>query len=59
MISLDTNILLPLVDLDHPRHASALGFAESLQNREDVAISEFVLLELGDPIDVHAMPLQF
>ena len=46
MISLDTNILLPLVDLDHPRHASALGFAESLQNREDVAISEFVLLEL-------------
>lgn len=46
MISIDTNILFPLVDQDQPRHATALAFAESIQARSDVAISEFVLLEL-------------
>ncbi len=46
MIAIDTNILLPLVVEDHPQHPQALAFAESLQSRSDVAISEFVLLEL-------------
>jgi len=46
MISIDTNILFPLVDEDQPQHAQALAFAESIQHRSDVAISEFVLLEL-------------
>ena len=46
MISIDTNILFPLVVEDHPLHAAAAAFAKSLQARDDVAISEFVLLEL-------------
>lgn len=46
MISIDTNILFPLVVQDHPQHAEAVAFAESLQARSDVAISELVLLEL-------------
>ncbi len=46
MISIDTNILFPLVVEDHPRHAAAAAFAKSLEARDDVAISEFVLLEL-------------
>lgn len=46
MISIDTNILLPAVDTDHPFHVRAALFFESLQARDDVAISEFILLEL-------------
>jgi uncharacterized protein len=46
MISIDTNLLFPLVVEDHPRHGDALAFAEALAERGDVAISEFVLLEL-------------
>lgn len=46
MISIDTNILFPAVDEDQPHHAKAAAFLESLQTREDVAISEFILLEL-------------
>lgn len=46
MISIDTNVLLPLVDEDQPQHEMANAFAESLQHRSDVAISELVLLEL-------------
>ena len=46
MISIDTNILFPLVVEDHPRHAAAAAFAKSLEARDDVAVSEFVLLEL-------------
>lgn len=46
MISIDTNILFPLAVEDHPQHPQAAAFAESLQARSDVAISEFVLLEL-------------
>lgn len=46
MISIDTNILFPLVVEDHPRHEEALVFSESLYKHSDVAISEFVLLEL-------------
>jgi predicted nucleic acid-binding protein len=46
MLSVDTNILLPSVDVDHRDHASAAAFVQSLQDRDDVAISEFILLEL-------------
>ncbi len=46
MISIDTNILLPAVETRNPDHSQAAAFLESLQAREDVAISEFILLEL-------------
>jgi predicted nucleic acid-binding protein len=46
VISLDTNILLPAVETRNRDHNRAAGFIESLQERDDVAISEFVLLEL-------------
>lgn len=36
---MDTNILFPLVVQDHPRHEEAAAFAESLREREDVAMS--------------------
>jgi predicted nucleic acid-binding protein len=46
LISIDTNILLPAVETRNRDHGRAAGFLESLQESEDVAISEFVLLEL-------------
>ena len=46
MISVDTNILLPAVVLSSPAHKEAAAFIESLQARDDVAICEFILLEL-------------
>lgn len=46
MISLDTNILLPAMDPRHPDHTRAVAFVESLQTRDDAAVSEFILLEL-------------
>lgn len=46
MISIDTNILLPAVDTDNADHPRAAGFLGALQDRDDVAISEFILLEL-------------
>ena len=46
MISIDTNILLPAVESRNPAHARAAGFLLSLQERDDVALSEFILLEL-------------
>lgn len=46
MISNDTNILLPAVETGNPAHSKAAAFLESLQDRDDVAISEFILLEL-------------
>jgi len=46
MISLDTNILLPAIETRNPHHARAAAFVESLQSRDDVAVSEFLLLEL-------------
>ncbi len=46
MISLDTNILLPAVEIRNPNHPRAAAFLESLQDRQDVAIGEFILLEL-------------
>jgi len=46
MLSVDTNILLPAVNEDHKSHGAAAAYIESLDGREDVAISEFILLEL-------------
>jgi predicted nucleic acid-binding protein len=46
MISLDTNILLPAVESGNAMHPKAAAFLESLQDRHDVAICEFILLEL-------------
>jgi toxin-antitoxin system PIN domain toxin len=46
MISLDTNILLPAVESRNAHHPKAAAFLESLQERQDVAICEFILLEL-------------
>jgi toxin-antitoxin system PIN domain toxin len=46
MISIDTNILLPAVERSNPNHQPAAAFLTELQNRDDVAISEFALLEL-------------
>ncbi len=46
MISLDTNILLPAVETGNPSHNSAVAFIESIEDSTDIAISEFILLEL-------------
>ncbi len=46
MTSFDTNILLPAVDVGNAQHHQASSLLESFQRREDVAISEFILLEL-------------
>lgn len=46
MISLDTNILLPAVEIRNADHPRAAAFLESLHDRQDVAICEFILLEL-------------
>lgn len=46
MISIDTNILFAAIDADHALHEEASAFVDSLRDRDDVAISEFMLLEL-------------
>lgn len=46
MISIDTNILFPMVVQDHPQHERAAAFADSIHDRDEVAISELMLLEL-------------
>lgn len=46
MISIDTNILLPAVEPRNAAHSRAASFINSLRNRDDVAISELLLLEL-------------
>jgi predicted nucleic acid-binding protein len=46
MLSVDTNILLPAVEVENADHEAAAAFLGSLQSRDDVAISEFILLEL-------------
>lgn len=46
MISIDTNILLPAIESTNADHQRAAAFLASLHDRDDVAISEFVLLEL-------------
>ena len=46
MISIDTNILFAALDEDNDLHYEAVTFINSLQDRDDVVISEFMLLEL-------------
>ncbi len=46
MISLDTNILLPAIESRNVNPPRAAAFLESLEDRQDVAICEFILLEL-------------
>jgi toxin-antitoxin system PIN domain toxin len=46
VISFDTNVLFPAVVEDHRDHALAEGFLSGLAAREDVAVSELVLIEL-------------
>lgn len=45
MLSVDTNILLYAQNRDCPEHAPARAFIEHCATRDDVAISELVLLE--------------
>jgi predicted nucleic acid-binding protein len=45
MISIDANILLYSYSAASPFHAPAKSFLEELSNREDVALSEFILTE--------------
>lgn len=45
MISIDANILLYSYAADSPFHGPAKSFLEGLSNREDVALSEFILTE--------------
>ena len=46
MIALDTNILLPAIESGNRYHDAAATFVDSLNSRDDIAISEFILLEL-------------
>ena len=46
MISLDTNIMLPAIEPNNPLHTKAASFVDALQGRSDVALSEFMLVEL-------------
>ncbi len=46
MISIDTNILFYALNADAPLHSQAVRFLQSVQHDEDVALSEFVLVEL-------------
>jgi toxin-antitoxin system PIN domain toxin len=46
VLSIDTNILLYAFNEDSPRHVAAYTWIASIQNDEDVAISEFILTEL-------------
>ncbi len=46
MLSLDTNILLPAVETRNAAHAISARFLNELHGRDDVVLSELVLLEL-------------
>jgi uncharacterized protein len=46
MISFDTNVVFAAVNADAPSHDAAHSFLQSLSTRDDVIVSEFVLLEL-------------
>lgn len=46
MIAIDTNILFKRIRKEAPGHERAVAFLEELKDREDVALSEFSLLEL-------------
>lgn len=45
MLSIDTNILFHAFNEDSPSHAAAYAWLTSIQQQEDVAISEFNLAE--------------
>ncbi len=45
MLSIDTNLLLYCYSEASPHHAAARQFIESVSDRDDVALSEFVLTE--------------
>ena len=46
MLSVDTNILFPAVVKQCSLHAEAVLFMASVNEREDLVLSEFILLEL-------------
>lgn len=46
MIAFDTNILFPFVVSDHPDHPAVADFIQGLDGRDEVALSEFALVEL-------------
>ena len=46
MLSIDTNILLAAVETANPLHEPAAAFLRALEARDDIAVSELVLLEL-------------
>lgn len=46
MLSMDTNILFHAFNKDSPGHEAAYALLTSIQQQEDVAISEFILAEL-------------
>jgi uncharacterized protein len=46
VIAFDTNILFAFVVSDHPDHAAVGEFIRGLDGRDDVALSELVLVEL-------------
>ena len=46
MLSIDTTILFHAFNEDSPSHAAAYAWLTSIQDQEDVAISEFILAEL-------------
>lgn len=45
MLSMDTNLLLYAFNAASPWHKQAYGWMSSIQHDEDVAISEFILVE--------------
>ena len=46
MLSIDTNILFHAFNEDSPGHGAAYAWLASIQDQEDVAVSEFILAEL-------------
>jgi toxin-antitoxin system PIN domain toxin len=46
MRSIDTNILFHSLNLRSPLHSAAYAWLSSIEDNEDVAISEFILAEL-------------
>ena len=46
MLSIDTNLLLHSLNEDSPSHRPAYAWLRSIQQEEDVVISEFILAEL-------------
>jgi toxin-antitoxin system PIN domain toxin len=46
MLSIDTNLLFHAFNEDSPSHAPAYAWLTSIQDDEEVAVSEFILAEL-------------